>query len=624
MPELEGKILGRYELTELIDRGGMAVVYKGIDLRSGIEYAIKALKRADELLVHRFEREAKIMLESSHPHLVPIYDYGSGLVGNNTWYYITMPILHGGTLRNYIHGLPLPLERVSAILNDIADALGYLHSKNIIHRDIKATNVLFDDAGWCYLSDFGIARINNSDLAQLTHTGIVLGTPDYIAPELLEANHKADVRSDLYSLGVLLFEMVTGRVPFLTEVVDGQLKIHRNELPPVPSTIVQQIPESVDAVILRALAREPEQRFGSASEMADAFRNALSLTTPTTKLLDPLQRMILSDIASAPSQPDEDTAIQVPTAPAHAPVPPFSAYKVPATKPPSHRNVFITALIALVACMLIIISVIIIGQAIASTTRSHNEATATAGSEAATTATVRARATASAIAAITATTQARATATASAIVAITATAHAAATATEAPFTTATSGTPTYSDTLTNPNASMTRAAQWDGADGTNSQCTFKPNGYHVLTTTSNLQACQEAAAQYRDATVKVDVTILAGDSGGLFLRFSGGAYNGYLFEIDSNGNYKFSIFGGNTIQDWTSSSALKTGYNVTNTITVIMNGDSFALYANGTYIATLTDPSYTYESGNLALFASAPDTDTEVVFSNLKVYPLVR
>lgn len=207
-----------------------------------------------------------------------------------------------------------------------------------------------------------------------------------------------------------------------------------------------------------------------------------------------------------------------------------------------------------------------------------------------------------------------------------------------PLQTATAGPPTYADQLSNPNAAKMQAARWDGPGDNDNQCFFKPNGYHVIQKaipydSLSLHACHENSNPYGNATIVVNVTILTGHSGGLFLRFSKdslGIYTGYLFEIDNNRNYKFSIFTGVNIlnpldplivlKDWTFSSALKFGFNVTNQLAVIINGNTFALYANDTCIATVTDPSNTYNSGDVAFFASTANVTTEVAFSNLKVY----
>jgi len=707
MSELEGKILGRYELKELIGSGGMAEVYKGYDLESDKEYAIKVLKHEDKHMktMQRFAQEMEIMRKLSHPHLVPICDSGSDLIGNNTWYYIVMPVLGGGTLQKTMQGSPLPLDSVAMILSDIANALDYIHSKNIIHRDITASNILFDAEGCCYLSDLGIARINDANLLQLTNTGSFMGTPYYVAPELLETDCKADVRSDLYSLGILLFEMVTGRMPFRANNLSALLIIKIKDVPPMPSSIAaaQNLPKDVDDVILRALAKEPGQRYGSARELADAFHNAIVVPVtpgqsldvqvdiiassidadqdakaptmqefstpvqlPTPRLTKPLEQepvippdppstpsqlptsrptrpleqepMILSNISSTLSRPwdytDTSPRSSIPSnspvfSPGAADIPDTPPASTPGTLSSPHRNVLVKILLAVVAFLLIIICVVVIAWASTVTASSNSNATATAGSQAAATRTARTAATTTAITGATATVQAyvqeTATAQAQETVIAQQTVTAEETATAGPLATVINGTPVYFDTLNDSSNSTTTAEQWDGADGSNSQCSFNSDGYHVIAPSLKLYACQESANQYGNATISVDVTFLRGGSGGIFLRFpGGGSYNGYLFEIDSTGRFKFSYFGEDPpMQDWTFSPALNRGYQVTNTIAVIMQENTFALYANGQYLTTVTDSNNTITSSAtdyLALFASAPDTSTEVVFSNLEVY----
>src|ERR1700738_3500780 len=213
MPGLEGRTLGRYELRHLIGTGGMADVYEGYDAHFDRVVAVKVFKREDEEMLRRFIREARLMASFHNPHLVQVYDTGSSQGNGDARYYIVMPFMEGGTLRARIRRSPLPLAHACRNLRDIANALDYIHHQGIIHRDIKSSNVLLDAHGRCYLSDFGIAR-TSTDATQLTSTGNILGTVDYVAPELFEPHHKADVLSDLYSLGVLLFEMVTGQLPF--------------------------------------------------------------------------------------------------------------------------------------------------------------------------------------------------------------------------------------------------------------------------------------------------------------------------------------------------------------------------------------------------------------------------
>jgi serine/threonine protein kinase len=674
MPGLEGKTLNRYELRRLVGRGGMADVYVGYDLLREREVAVKVFKREEEQMLRRFIREAQLMESLNNPHLVPIYDSGSSLIGDTTWYYIVMPFMQGGTLRARIRRSPLSLSDTCIDLGDIANALDYIHGRGIVHRDIKASNVLLDAEGRCYLADFGIARIN-TDTTQLTSTGNVLGTVDYVAPELFETNHKADAGSDLYSLGVLLFEMVTGQLPFHAENQIALVTMHINAQPPVPSTIAPQVTPAVDRVILRALAKRPEQRYGSATALADAFCHAAAFGTdapgsvweqadgmvPPIGVYEGAQAIAGSDlptlIQSPTGQSVHDGPIILPP-PAtgqprrsmQTPVVPLQASSAPSVTPsppmsPAHpqsrrdRKGLIVTIMALVALLLVVVPIVAVlvthsgnnnpisPPGTSSSTQGGTTGTTATATTAATptpSPTPNMTATAQTQAAATATAQAQATA--SAIAAVTATARAQASATAGVIATATGGPSSYADALNNPNIFKTQLAKWDGVNGGDSQCVFNSDGYHIKQNVSsnNLHACHEAAYQYGNATIKVDVTILKGHSGGLFFRFSSGTfgtYNGYLFEIDSQGNYKLSIFAGNIIQNWTPSSALKTGYNVTNTLAVIMKGSTFALYANGAYLTTLTDSSSAFASGDVAFFASAANSDTEVVFSNLGVYP---
>jgi eukaryotic-like serine/threonine-protein kinase len=680
MPGLEGKTLDHYELRRVVGRGGMADVYAGYDPLYEREVAVKVFKREEEQMLRRFIREAQLMNSLDNTHLVPIYDSGSSLIGDITWYYIVMPFMQGGTLRARIRRSPLALTEACIDLGDIADALDYIHQRGIVHRDIKASNVLLDSEGRCYLADFGIAR-TNTDATQLTSTGNVLGTVDYVAPELFETNRKADAGTDLYSLGVLLFEMVTGQLPFTAENQIALVTMHMSAQPPAPSSIAPHIPAAVDRVILRALAKKPEQRYRSATELADAFCHAVAFgvadpaaseqaadaifgVVPPADAYQGEQAPVASDLPTLIQSPAGQSArsgpvilpppiagqprrvMQTPAFPLQgAPVPPLSPPRPSGPiRPPRRRDRrgLVVAIIALVALLLVLVPIIVVAimhsgntsapGANGSTSTVALTQTATTGSTASPTAaatptpspTPNATATAQAQAAATATADAQATA--SAIAAVTATAQAQASATAGVIATATGGTPSYADALNNPNAAKTQAAQWDGLNGNDSQCVFTSAGYHVKQNVSsnNLHACHESAYQYGNAAIKVDVTILKGHSGGLFLRFNSGFvgnYNGYLFEVDSKGNYKFSIFAGSIIQNWTPSSALKTGYNVTNTLAVIMNGNSFAFYANGAYLTTLTDSGNQFTTGNVAFFASTANADTEVIFSNLGVYP---
>jgi serine/threonine protein kinase len=287
MTGLEGKTIDRYKLQQLAGRGGMADVYMAEDTQFTRRVAIKVFQREDEDLLRRFVREARMMAALRSPHLIPVYDAGTHELNGTNFYYIVMPMMESGTLRDLIQRAPLSLQTAGRYMRDIADALDYIHRQGIIHRDIKASNVLLDEEGRCYLSDFGIARTTADD-SHMTSTGSILGTVLYMAPELFEGNQRATPSSDIYALGILLFEMVTGRVPFTGDSLFAVMSMHTNKVPPTPSSIVANIPPMVDQVILKALEKQPALRYHSATELAEAFYQAATLPqqTPEARIAD--------------------------------------------------------------------------------------------------------------------------------------------------------------------------------------------------------------------------------------------------------------------------------------------------------------------------------------------------
>ena len=680
MPGLEGKTLDRYELHKLVGRGGMADVYEGYDPHMDREVAIKVFKREDEEMLRRFIREAHLMATFRNEHLVVVYDSGESQVGDVTWYYIVMPYMAGGTLRTRIRRSPLSLEEACQALKDIASALDYIHRQGIIHRDIKSSNVLLDAEGRCYLADFGIAR-TATDVTQLTATGNVLGTVDYVAPELFEPDHRADVRSDLYSLGVLLFEMVTGQLPFTAENQIAVVTMHMNKRPPAPSSISQNISPQVERVVFRALEKNPAMRYGSATELANAFCRAVAehgvaeavvnsdaatmrmpgnvvppvVPIPPTMPITPVQRTGSNKIILPPVPPLVPNPAMRPAPLSNATgtaqyVPPHQASPVQVPRPETHRTppphrprsasgrrYLVAFIIALITLLVVLVPSIYIathsgpntGNATPSTNPTQTQgATITTAPSPTPTKTPNATATARAVAAVTATAQAHATATA--IAQATAQAQAQASATAGVIQTATAVKPTYQDVLNDPTNAATIAAKWDGIDGTDSHCTFKPDGYHVTEGVNlvNFHGCRESGNGYKNATIAVDMSMMSGHSGGLFFRVNTvnfNSYAGYLFEVDSQGNYKISTVSGGTptpIQshDWTATTALKQGYNVKNTLQVIVRGNTFLFYANGTFLTQVTDTTYPAE-GDIALLATTSGAKADIVYSNLNVYP---
>lgn len=286
--DLLNRQLGPYRIEALIGRGGMAAVYRAFDTRLQRYVALKMLYPqylADTDIVERFRREAITAAQLDHPHIAPIYDVGEddGLV------YLAMKLLPGPSLAEVLQREQrLPPERVAILIRQIASALDEAHQHGIIHRDIKPGNVLLDSRGSAILTDFGIAK--SLDAPSLTESSVIVGTPDYIAPEQinprLAPGGKIDHRADLYSLGAMIYRMLTGRRPF-----DGPsqtvLLAHLQDPPPPPSEVLPSLPPSIDAVIAQAMAKRPEERYSTATELAQALSDSLGDSTEVGVVFPP-------------------------------------------------------------------------------------------------------------------------------------------------------------------------------------------------------------------------------------------------------------------------------------------------------------------------------------------------
>ncbi|MEW5986094.1 MAG: protein kinase, partial [Chloroflexota bacterium] len=272
-----GRTIGRYKISERLGRGGMAEVYKGYLEALDRVVAIKIMHpflSAEPGFLGRFQREARAMAALNHPNIVSVYDFD---VQGDT-YYIVMEFVGGGTLRDKLEELARRGERMTVaaavrLVLEVADALAYAHARGTFHRDVKPGNIMLREDGSAVLTDFGIAR--NLSGPSYTMTGAMLGTPAYMSPEQ-GLGQTGDERSDLYALGVLFFQMVTGRLPFDADTPLAVVIKHVQEPVPLPIHFNSQIPDDIQQVILRAMAKEPAARFQSAHEMGKALRAILA------------------------------------------------------------------------------------------------------------------------------------------------------------------------------------------------------------------------------------------------------------------------------------------------------------------------------------------------------------
>jgi serine/threonine protein kinase/formylglycine-generating enzyme required for sulfatase activity len=272
MEDLTGKQLGQYRIVSPLGEGGMAAVYKAYQAAMDRYVALKILPRhfaADPQFVGRFEQEAKVIAKLQHVHILPVHDFGT----EDGYTYIVMPFVETGTIAELLHGKPLPLKQIRKIITQVADALGHAHARGLIHRDVKPSNILIDEDGNSLLTDFGIAKMVEGTV-QFTQTGAILGTPAYMSPEQIKGE-VLDGRSDIYSLGVVMYEMATGRPPFRAETPPAIFVKHLHDPLPPPRNFNSTLPQSVENVILKCLAKEPKDRYASVAEVIASIHAAI-------------------------------------------------------------------------------------------------------------------------------------------------------------------------------------------------------------------------------------------------------------------------------------------------------------------------------------------------------------
>ena len=623
MKGIEGLTLGRYELRQRVAQGGMAEVYLGYDRRVRRKVAVKVLYGSNEPFVRRFEREALAVGTLSHDHILALYDFGE----QRPWYYLVMPYIEGGTLRDYLlRRKQLTLEEAGSFLFQIASALQYAHDHGVIHRDVKPSNILLRLDGHAYLVDFGLAKAK-VEAESLTNAGAMVGTPEYMAPE--QSNGEHDYRSDIYSLGIILYQMLTGRVPFTAESPVAVSLKHIQVQPTPPRQLNPSIPQAVEDVILKALEKDPNERYQEARILAAAYKKALHQEQTWTEEhgTDETGKMDLSAVFRSERAPADThilAAIELEQDKESVPLFPLKELQPTPMSFSSLPNIgnsirvrpgLRIALMALL-CLLIFTPVLLLARmqiGLNHTGRNKHSVQTLATQIQATPPTTPTPATQT-----TQTSQAHAQATLAAQAQVQATAGI--------INSLSVGNVLYSNSmLLSDNATDTGGWLNDGT-----QCFFSSIGYHVYTARPHsVSWCYSSRQSYANVIITAQAQLLRGDIYGVIFRLQPRSSSFYVLEINSQGAYRLVRAQGNDTQnwlvliDWTPSSAILAGYGQTNIFLIIATDSQFRFYINRQLLVnTITDTSYTTYASGLIGFLTGGDSygGTEAVFHDVWVF----
>ena len=618
MPGLEGTTLGRYRLHQRLGEGGMSEVYLAYDELMHRDIAIKVMSSSNKEYIERFQREAEAVGNLHDNHILPAFDYGQ----QNSWHYLVMPYIEHGSLSDLLDEGPLTLEHAGEMLAQIASALQCAHDHGILHRDIKPSNILLSDDHYAYLADFGLAKtMDGRD--NVTHTGVLMGTPEYMAPELAEGH--AAISTDLYALAILLYQMVTGQLPFTGDTALAVYMRQLHEIPVPPSRLNPLITPDVDHVILRALDKDPRRRYQTPHELAQAYQQAVNVPMLNVVSSNATRSFVEAAVTSAPFEVAREDKLVLPVHQVrNNVVAPASKDKTIIERssnlsrhsPPSGpvrprklhddrygRNLFKVTGFMGISFMLIIMSVILFAVFEYSNNRQAERDKVLATHTVKTHHSVKVN-----------NNQAKSTPISHATIVPLSPQQAAI----ANARTITNTSPVYADDL-----STDFISDWY-VDYTN--CAFIDNTYHVIVKQNNaFQMCKSSILSYDNAALQVDVSLLKGSDAGIILRASDQQF--YEFGIDNQGNFFFrrhdpDAAGGGSFTDLipaTKSNAILPGKQK-NTLLVIANGSNFDLFINGTFVGNYQDSTYTNGQIGFSVETLSTVNSGEASFSNLKVY----
>jgi serine/threonine protein kinase len=607
MTKMLGKSIDRYHIVEQLGEGGMATVYKAFDTRLERNVALKVI-RAGQVdapgFLQRFEREAKALAQMSHPNIVKVLDFGD----YEDQLYLVMEYLPGGTLKEKM-GTQVSCQEAARLLIPMTKALGYAHTRKIVHRDIKPANILLTESGQPMLSDFGIAKILESDEAvDLTGTGVGIGTPEYMAPEQAMGK-EVDHRVDIYALGIVLYELLTGRKPFEADTPVAVVLKHISEPLPRPKDFVSTLPEFAERVIFKSLAKEPEDRFQDMESFEKALEKFLQPSEAETRLEEP-DTVFQPQTQTKPYQSDSygEPSSTLSRETASRP----GTESVYAAKPVKKRSSIPIFLIL----GIVLVGIVIVGGIIAVVAGAmifgDEEPTAIAAEELLFTETP--------FQIIPDTVQP------TDIIMPTMTSlppdEVLPTATEMPTQVLPTPEPElYAllvDDFSDPNSG------WEIGDFDNGSVGYKDGAYFVISLTENMNMWGAAFRDFTDVVIEVDTNQIYGPANnnndyGVMCRVQSEG-DGYSFNISGDGFYSIQRAVDDDFLDlveWTFSDVIRQG-NAVNHMKVICDGSKLVLFVNDSRLAEASDTHFS--SGDIAFSATTYELEeTEVHFDNVVV-----
>jgi serine/threonine protein kinase len=580
---LVGTKIGQFEVIEELGRGGMATVYKAYQESLNRYVALKVLLPSlaqDANLVQRFLREAEAAAALKHPHVITIHDIGS----QGDLHYIVAEYLEGLTLAQLLEQEgQLSSERVLHIVQQVADALDHAHRQGYVHRDIKPSNIMINPAqnDHVTLMDFGLVRVVGG--SQLTRSGSIVGTPDYMSPEQAKGQ-ELDQRADIYSLGVTVYHMLTGIVPFAKPTPHAVMMAHVTEEPPSMTSLGQQTPIEVEAVVIKSMAKEPQDRYQWAGEMARDLENAITSTGLNT--IDSLEELARSvPVAGAPpsqpSTPVAGTLEPTPTAKVPEPIPtPAAPEPVPtpaalAKGGKKSRPKWLWPLVGVLAAGLIVVLILacVVGVPLFQRLLANEPpATATIPPTTPPTPTPRPR-----------------------------------------------GAPVYQEDFT------TAGQEWEISTGEDADYRVEGGVYTIEVKRGNWIAWNTIGLDFDDFEIEFEVTLVEGDSyndAGLLFRFQD---RDNYYELDINGEKSLAVgkeIDGewHQILDWTEALVIQ-GFGSVNRVRLVAQGNQFEVWVNDQEVARFSDD--TYSSGGIAPVVTAyDDPPARATYDNIRIWEL--